>query len=253
MRAGAARFRPPLGWPGAAATRVCRVVPRSGGGPTSCCGHQPVRCPSGGLPSPRRRGGVCRRPGPHPARRAEPGGLWAEAGGHRERAAAVPPVSADGARSGVVLRVSPLCAGSGGRLPHGIHVRRGREHRADGHTPAQACDPRAQGAGSAAPTSPPLPGVSSACTGVGPRVCRGVCQRSAALGPIGTRQAGSRGRIGAEQRRAGDRQQPPLVPRSGSWRRLMPSVRPCGRKAPPQDREASQPPPLEHFHNLRTA
>jgi hypothetical protein len=44
-------------------------------------------------------------------------------------------------------------------------------------------------------------------------------------GPVGTGQVGHRGHSGAEPGRAGDRQQPPLVPRSGSWRRLTPSVR----------------------------
>ena len=42
--------------------------------------------------------------------------------------------------------------------------------------------------------------------------------------PVGTEQVGSRGHSGAEQGRAGDRQQPPLMLRSGSWRRLTPGV-----------------------------
>ena len=46
----------------------------------------------------------------------------------------------------------------------------------------------------------------------------------------------------AEQRRAGDGGQRPLVPRSRCPPRLTPGVRPCGRETNPQDREAQQPP-----------
>ena len=46
----------------------------------------------------------------------------------------------------------------------------------------------------------------------------------------------------AEPRHAGDGCQRPLVPRSRFQPRLMPSVRPCGREANPQDREAHRPP-----------
>ena len=63
------------------------------------------------------------------------------------------------------------------------------------------------------------------------RVCASGCPIGGdALRSAGTGQAGSRGRSGAEQGRAGDRQQPPLVPRSGSWRRLTPGVRLCYKK-----------------------
>ena len=67
------------------------------------------------------------------------------------------------------------------------------------------------------------------------RACASGCPAGGdAPGPAGTGQAGSRGRSGAEQGLAGDRQQPPLVPRSGSWRRLKPGVRPCGRERNPK-------------------
>jgi len=87
--------------------------------------------------------------------------------------------------------------------------------------------PWAQGSGAAAAASATLSGASSVCAEVRAAcVPRGGPPEGAPQGPAGTGQAGSRGRSGAEQRRAGDRQQPPLVPRSGHWRRLTPSVRP---------------------------
>jgi hypothetical protein len=45
--------------------------------------------------------------------------------------------------------------------------------------------------------------------------------------------------------------QPPLLRRFGFRRQVSASVRPCGRKATPQDREASQP-PLLACHPIRT-
>jgi hypothetical protein len=50
----------------------------------------------------------------------------------------------------------------------------------------------------------------------------------------------------AEQSTAPDCLQRPLLRRSRFRQQVSASVRPCGRKATPQDREASQPPPLAY-------
>ena len=117
-----------------------------------------------------------------------------------------------------------------------------------GSWPASRCVylPRAEGAGvpcrplhACASTSPMGAGVGGCSTSQRhparrlSRVCRGqghVCAPEwpaggSPPGPVGTGQAGSRGCSGAEQGRAGDAQQPSLVPRSGSWARLTPGVR----------------------------
>ena len=59
----------------------------------------------------------------------------------------------------------------------------------------------------------------------GPHVYSRVAHRRRQCGASGDQAGGRRGCSGAEQGRAGDAQQPSLVPRSGSWARLTPGVR----------------------------
>jgi hypothetical protein len=192
---------------------VCGVVAQSGGSPAGFHWRQPVRYPSDGLPSHRRGVGVCpRRQEPVGRCRREPA-VWG-----RRRAGA-------GARRGCLCRVRRRCLVR--RRPAGVsHVRRERgalEARLCGDCTASL--PCVGGGGTVPTVSRLSKRVARVRRGRGHACALGCPAGGGAPGPVGTGQAGSRGHSGAEQGLAGDRQQPPLVPRYGSWRRLKPSVR----------------------------
>ena len=94
---------------------------------------------------------------------------------------------------------------SGWRGPRVAPVRRGRGHRADLSRLRKRVARVRRGRGQACALGCPAGG--------------------GAPGPVGTGQVGSRGHSGAEQRRAGDCLQPPLILRFGFRQRLTPSVR----------------------------
>ena len=151
--------RVPLVWPGAAA-QACR----SRRGPVWGRSHRLRRAQASevslrrSLLSSSKRRCRSRAAGPRPARRAEPGGLWVDADGSRERAAGVPPACAGGevhgVLSGVARRASPMGAGGGGHVPtvsrlrtRVSHVPRERGAQSQRALPCQARLPRAQGSG----------------------------------------------------------------------------------------------------------
>ena len=176
------------GSPGWRPGRVRAAVAPSRDGPTGWRWRRPARHPPGGRLSPRPVGSV--RPGVR---------------------------SQQGMARGSGQSVSGRGRKSGARRSCPSRVR--RWWGGPGRCAAEPCvwSPPCAGGGAAAPAIATLPGASPACPGVSRRRWR--------HGASEGRQARSRGRSGAEQGLAGDRQQPPLLRRSGSWRRLKPGVR----------------------------
>ena len=139
-----------------------------------------------------------------------------------------------GTLSGGAPRASPTGAGVAGQVPPTDREHSPRLPRAPGWRapcrPSASCARASStgrgGGGRSARPHHPARRVSRVHRGRG-RACA-LEGRAGwdATGPAGTREAESRGRNGAEQRRAGDHQQPPLVPRFGHWWRLTPGVRP---------------------------
>ena len=113
----------------------------------------------------------------------------------RERPAGVLPASAGGAVARHPVQRSPACVSD---------VRRGCGHHAARRTPELARLPRAQGSGPQRQPAPPGQACLQRAQGSGPCVCPGGRAGAGATGPAGTREAGSRGRSGAEQGLAGD-------------------------------------------------
>ena len=204
---------------------VVRVWVARGGGPGESVPPSPWRVPARpacagagprGVPEAVCPPTVCRRRPSQAsgAHRALPAG----AGGSRERPAGVPPASAGGAVARDPVRRSPACVS---------HGRRGREHRAAGLTPARLRKRASHGPRGRGPQrGQPHPARRVSCVRGGRGgVPQGCPAGGGARRPAGTGQARSRGRSGAEQRRAGDGEQPPLVPRCGCPPRLTPGVR----------------------------